>query len=118
MRMRGAAGLMALTLALGACAGSQEGEAEDPAADIRVVNELRPTTALTVHLVEGPRKALLGTVVPSGRRTFRVHPADLAATFRLEAETGSGGSITSPTFALRKDARVEWNVEDNTVTPD
>lgn len=107
----------ALTLALVACAGSPEGEEPaEPSVQIRVVNELIPTTALTVHLVEASDRELLGTVVPSGQRTFRHYPGVMeGASFRLLAETGSGREITSQPFTLEPDVRLEWDVQANTV---
>ena len=118
--LRRMATLTALALALGACAGTPEGEGapEEPAVEIRVVNGFRPTTALTVHFLDGGERDLLGTVVPAGERTFRYHPADMAATSaRLLAETGTGREITSPSFTLRPDAEIVWDVEANTVEP-
>lgn len=107
-----------LSLALAACAGSPEGEPAEPTVQIRVVNELVPTTALTVHLVDAGERAMLGTVVPSGQRTFVHHMGEIGeGSFRLIAETGTGREITSEPFTLRADAAVEWDVQANTVEP-
>ena len=115
-RKRRGPALLILAVALAACAGSPEGEPEAPTAAIEVVNGILPTTALTVHLLNGTDRSELGTVVPSGRRTFRYSSQRLASgSFRLVAETGSGREITSPAFALEADRRVVWDVEANTV---
>lgn len=116
--MRRISGLTALVLALGACAGSPEGEAPEPGVDILVLNGFVPTTTLTVSVLEGESRDLLGTVVPSGRRTFRYHPDDMAYDgFRLVAETGTGNEVTSPPFTLRPDLELVWDVQANTVEP-
>lgn len=105
-------------LLLAACAAGagRNREVASPEVVFEIHNDLNPPRALTVRLLAqtGPR-TLLGSVSPGQTRTLRFRESAYHGQYRLVAEGGPRGEVTSTTFSLAPGERVVWRLQNNTI---
>lgn len=114
-RMAVALVLVAVTTA---CAGKMaRSDAVREGVSIRVNNNVIPPTSLTVYAVsETGSRQILGSVSPSGAKTFSYDPVALSSSrFRLLARTTTGAELVSQPFTLTGTTGLEWEVNTNSI---
>lgn len=108
---------VALLLCAACAAGAgRSRKVQSPEVLFQVHNDLNPPRALTVRLVsqQGAR-ALLGSLTPGQTKTLRYRDAAYHGQYRLVAEGGARGDITSSTFTLTPGLKVVWMLQGNTI---
>lgn len=118
MGLRLAALLMAFAMA--GCAANREGEGDTPREVLRVVvqNENTLTQQPRINLLAadgGGISILVGRLTSFGTETFTVRRADLRGSYRLQAQATGGRTLVSPTFGIRGNQQVNWDLRTNTV---
>ncbi len=108
----------AVALTVTACASGGSHEEKPKGIPVAVQNNLVPSTILTVNMVsEGGQKDLLGSIIPTGRKTFRFDPTKLPGSqVHLVGQTSAGKEITSQPFAITGASRVEWDVSKDSLS--
>jgi hypothetical protein len=124
-RMLRSSVVIALTVALAACAssgtsgGEGAGGASGDAVTVRIVNDLVPPATITVWMVpETGARRRLGTVTPNGEETLSFAPGIRSMEHRLVAEATGGSDRTSNPFTLTGVAGLRWNVSSPNVSID
>lgn len=79
-------------------------------------NDFNPPRALTVRLVaQTGTRTILGSVSPGQTRSLRFEDSAYHGLYRLVAEGGPRGEVTSTTFSLSPGTRIVWSVQNNTI---
>jgi len=105
---------------LAACAtggGASARSVAGATASLRIQNDLRPGTPVTVRIssTTGFRR-VLGTVPPQSTRTLTVDERSFTGQYRLVAQSTDGKEIESQQFTLFANATVSWNLFNNTLS--
>ena len=109
--------LFGLAVLSGCASSPEEGAAAGTTIQVRVHNDLVPSTSVTVYAVqEGGQRTMLGTVMTGTTDTFRFRPMIASGTHYLVADPpGPGDELRSRpvVFPIDGGARVEWNLMNN-----
>lgn len=109
--------LLTATLLLAACvAAGRSRQAVEDQVSIRIENNLRPESEVTVRLIStsGTRR-VLGSVSPHTTRTLEYAESPFSGSYRLTAQSADGREVSSQAFALFGGARVVWELFNNTL---
>lgn len=111
--------LVALGCASTGTSKDSEGGGEEPRREVRItaVNNLTVRTPTEIRLVsvDGSSR-FLGSVGPSGERTFVLEHLSPSGAYILVAETGQGREITSRRFRVFNDAWIRWTMRQNNIS--
>lgn len=120
--MRGNLDLLGLALLvatlLQACAASGASRpGGEEFASVRVRNDLRPATEVTVRLIsEAGVRQILGSLPPQSTRLLQIDEGPFAGSFQLVAQAPDGREVRSRSFALDPFGRVGWSLFSNSLT--
>ncbi len=107
---------VALLLCAACAAGARPSRVQSPEVTIQIVNDLNPPRQVTVRLLsQTGQRSLLGSLGAGETRTFRHRDAAYHGQYRLVAEGGASGDVSSTSFALSPGTRVVWQVQTNSV---
>lgn len=105
-------------LLLAACAAGagRTRQVAGPEVIFEVHNDLNPARALTIRLVaQTGARSILGSVSPGQTRNLRFEDSAYHGLYRLVAEGGPWGDISSTSFSLAEGRRVIWMLQHNTI---
>lgn len=113
---RVALALLVATLFTACAAGGGGRRAADEVVSVRVHNDLRPASEVTVRMIsDAGVRQILGSISPQDTRTLQFAQGPFAGTYQLVARAADGREVTSRTFALVPFARVDWSLFTNSL---